>query len=58
LREGPPEKYRTTARIDSTDWSTGQLRTDEKVTLWTHIQVVYSGVSITSPSTCAQPAFS
>ena len=44
--------------IDSTDWSTGQPRTDEKVTICTHIQVVYTGVNITSPSTCAQTAFS
>lgn len=58
LGEGPPEKYQTTGRIDSTDWRTGQPRTDEKVIMCTHIQVVYSGVNITSPSTCAQAGFS
>ncbi|BBY05937.1 hypothetical protein [Mycobacterium noviomagense] len=58
LGEGPPEKYQTTGRIDSTDWRTGQPRTDEKVIMCTHIQVVYSGVNITSPSTCAQARFS
>jgi hypothetical protein len=58
LGEGPPEKYQTTGRIDSTDWRTGQPRTDEKVIMCTHIQVVYSGVNITSPGTCAQAGFS
>jgi hypothetical protein len=58
LGEGPPEKYQTTGRIDSTDWRTGQPRTDVKVIMCTHIQVVYSGVNITSPSTCAQTGFS
>jgi len=56
--EGPPDKYQTTGRIDSTDWSTGQPRTDENVIVCTHIQVVYTGVNLTSPSTCAQAAFS
>ncbi|MDT5275635.1 MAG: hypothetical protein QOG95_2567 [Mycobacterium sp.] len=57
LAEGPPEKYQTTGRIDSTDWRTGQPRTNVNVILCTHIQVVYSGVNITSPSTCAQANF-
>jgi hypothetical protein len=56
--EGPPEKYQTTGRIDSTDWSTGQPKTDVNVIVCTHIQVVYPGVNITSPSTCAQTTFS
>jgi hypothetical protein len=56
--EGPPDKYQTTGRIDSTDWSTGQPKTDSNVITCTHIQVVYSGVNITSPSTCAQTTFS
>jgi hypothetical protein len=56
--EGPPDKYQTTGRIDSTDWSTGQPKTDVNVIVCTHIQVVYSGVNITSPSTCAQTTFS
>ncbi|HTX97255.1 MAG TPA: hypothetical protein VME67_21890 [Mycobacterium sp.] len=55
---GPPDKYQTTGRIDSTDWSTGQPKTDINVIVCTHIQVVYSGVNITSPSTCAQTTFS
>jgi hypothetical protein len=55
--EGPPDKYQTTGRIDSTDWATGQPMTNTNVILCTHIQVVYPGVNITSPSTCAQTNF-
>ena len=55
--EGPPGKYQTTGRIDSTDWQTGQPKTDINVIACTHIQVVYTGVNITSPSTCAQTTF-
>jgi hypothetical protein len=58
MGDGPPDKYRTVGRIDSTDWRTGQPRTDEKVIICTHIQVVYTGVNLTSPSTCAQTTFS
>jgi hypothetical protein len=56
--EGPPDKYQTSGRIDSTEWSTGQPKTNVSVITCTHIQVVYSGVNITSPSTCAQTNFS
>jgi hypothetical protein len=56
--EGPPDKYQTTGHIDSTDWQTGQPKTDVNVITCTHIQVVYPGVNITSPSTCAQTTFS
>jgi hypothetical protein len=55
--EGPPDKYQTTGRIDSTDWGTGQPMTNTNVIMCTHIQVVYPGVNITSPSTCAQTNF-
>jgi hypothetical protein len=58
MGDGPPEKYQTTGRIDSTDWRTGQPRADVNVIVCTHIQVVYSGVNFTSPSTCAQTTFS
>lgn len=47
MGDGPPDKYQTTGRIDSTDWRTGQPRTDVPVIMCTHIQVVYSGVNIT-----------
>lgn len=56
--EGPPDKYQTTGRIDSADWSTGRPKTDVSVIVCTHMQVVYPGVNITSPSTCAQTTFS
>ncbi|MGH3541711.1 MAG: hypothetical protein ACRDTK_16610 [Mycobacterium sp.] len=56
--EGPPEKYQTTGVIDSIDWHTGQPKTDSNVIVCTHIQVVYTGVNLTSPSTCAQTTFS
>lgn len=49
---------RRVGQINSTDWSSGQPRTNERVIVCTHIQAVYSGVNITSPSTCAQTAFS
>ena len=58
MGEGPPEKYQTTGRIDCTDWQTGQPKTDNNVIACTHIQVVYPGVNITSPSTCVQTTFS
>jgi hypothetical protein len=56
--EGPLEKYQTIGRIDATDWHTGQSRTNVPVIICTHIQVVYGGNNITSPSTCAQANFS
>ena len=56
--DGLPDKYQTIGTIDSTDWQTGQPRTNETVFVCTHIQVVYAGVNLTSPSTCAQTTFS
>ena len=58
MGEGPLEKCQTTGRIDATDWHTGQSRTNVAVIMCTHIQVVYGGNNITSPSTCAQATFS
>lgn len=55
---GPPEKYQTTGVIDATSWATGQPQTNSNVIVCTHIQVVYGGVNLTSPSTCAQTTFS
>ena len=48
----------TVGRIDSKDRQTVQPRLDVNVIACTHIQVVYSEVNITSPSTCAQANFS
>jgi hypothetical protein len=58
MGDGPPDKYQTVGRIDSTDGRTEQPRTDVNVIVCTHIQVVYNGVNVTSPSTCAQTTFS
>ncbi|MDP7738411.1 hypothetical protein [Mycobacterium paragordonae] len=56
--EGPPDKYQTTGVIDSTSRATGQPMTNVMVFVCTHMQVVYPGVNLTSPSTCAQTNFS
>ncbi|HYB37750.1 MAG TPA: hypothetical protein VEF72_19725 [Mycobacterium sp.] len=55
---GPPDQYQTVGVIHSTDWRTGQPKTDSNVIVCAHIQVVYTGVNLTSPSTCAQTTFS
>jgi hypothetical protein len=53
--EGPPDKYQTTGVINSTNWSTGQpMAANTLVFVCTFMQVVYPGVNLTSPSTCAQ----
>ncbi|OBK19827.1 hypothetical protein [Mycobacterium asiaticum] len=53
--EGPPDKYQSTGVINSTSWQTGQpMSTNTLLFVCTHIQVVYPGVNLTSPSTCAQ----
>jgi hypothetical protein len=44
--------------LDAHAWSTGQPKADVNVITCTHIQVVYTAVNITSPSTCAQATFS
>lgn len=51
---GPPEKYQTVGTIDVSDWATGQPATDVKIYLCAHVQVVYAGVNLTTPSTCAK----
>ena len=55
---GGPEKYFLTGQIQPTDWNTGQSMLNADVLVCAEIQVVYSGVNITSPSTCAQTTFS
>ena len=53
--EGPPDKYQTTGVINSVSWATGQpMSANTLVYVCTHMQVVYPGVNLTSPSTCAQ----
>jgi hypothetical protein len=56
--EGPPEKYQTVGTIDAADWATGQPSTDANIFVCAHVQVVYAGVNLTTPSTCAKTTFS
>ena len=55
---GPVEKYQLHGNSRPVDWSTGQPRTDRDYIVCAHIQVVYSGVNLTSPDACAQTTFS
>jgi hypothetical protein len=55
---GPVEKYQLSGQIQPTDWRTGQPMLDADVIVCAEIQVVYTGVNITSPSTCSQTRFS
>ncbi|KUI21944.1 hypothetical protein AU193_05905 [Mycobacterium sp. GA-1285] len=55
---GPPERYRFHGIAWPVDQRTGAPRTDVPLIVCSHIQVVYSGVNITSPDACAQAAFS
>lgn len=56
--DGPPDKYQTTGTIDVINNVTGQPDTAAKVAVCAHVQVVYAGVNLTTPSTCAQTTFS
>ena len=56
--DGPVDKYQITGTIEPLDWGTGQPKTDADVIVCAQIQVVYTGVNITSPSTCSQTTFS
>jgi hypothetical protein len=55
---GPPERYLITGQTQPTDWQTGLPMLNADYIVCAEIQVVYSGVNITSPSTCAQTTFS
>ena len=55
---GPVEKYQIHGNSRPVDWGTGQPRTDTDYIVCAHIQVVYSGVNLTSPDACAQTTFS
>ena len=55
---GPPEKHRITGTTQPTDWATGQPLLTADYIVCAEIQVVYTGVNITSPSTCATTTFS
>jgi hypothetical protein len=55
---GPVEKYRVTGQIQPTSSVDGQPMLNADVIICAEIQVVYTGVNITSPSTCSQTTFS
>jgi hypothetical protein len=54
---GPPERYRVEGDSTPTDWNTGQPATKATFIVCSHIQVVYSGVNLTTPDACAQTTF-
>ncbi|MBS9533157.1 hypothetical protein KIH27_06075 [Mycobacterium sp. M1] len=56
--DGPPEKYQTNGSIDVREYSTGLPKSDANVIVCTHVQVVYPGVNLMTPSTCAVTTFS
>jgi hypothetical protein len=55
---GGPDKYQVSGQTQPTDFSSGQPMLNADYIVCAEIQVVYSGVNITSPSTCAQTTFS
>ena len=55
---GPPEKYEISGQTQPTDWQTGQPMLNADYIVCAEIQVMYAGVNITSPTTCAQTTFS
>lgn len=54
---GPVEKYQIHGNGWPVDWGTGQPRLDSDFIVCAHIQVVYSGVNLTSPDACAWTTF-
>ncbi len=55
---GPPQKYQISGQSQPTNWETGLPMLNADYIVCAEIQVVYAGVNITSPSTCAQTTFS
>lgn len=54
---GPIERYRVDGASTPTEWTTGQPVTRAAFFACSHIQVVYSGVNLTTPEACAQTTF-
>lgn len=54
---GPADRVVVPGNIFPTSWTDGKPKTDADVILCSFIQVVYSGVNITSPTTCSQATF-
>lgn len=55
---GPVERFRVDGNSVQTAWTTGRPSTGAGFIACTQIQVVYSGVNLTTPSACAQTTFS
>jgi hypothetical protein len=54
---GPLERYRVDGDSTPLDWNTGRPATGSVFIVCSHIQVVYSGVNLTTPDACAQTTF-
>ncbi|MBO0680848.1 hypothetical protein JRC04_25560 [Mycolicibacterium sp. S2-37] len=54
---GPIERYRVDGTSMPTEWTTGRPATQATFIVCSHIQVVYSGVNLTTPDACAQTTF-
>jgi hypothetical protein len=54
---GPIERYRVDGASLPTEWATGQPAIRAAFVVCSHIQVVYSGVNLTTPDACAQTTF-
>jgi hypothetical protein len=55
---GPIERFQSDGDSMPTDWATGQPNTRANFYACSQIQVVYSGVNLTTPTACAQTTFS
>lgn len=55
--ESAADRILVPGNIFPTSWIDGKPKTDADVIVCSHIQVVYSGVNITSPATCSQATF-
>jgi hypothetical protein len=55
---GPIERFQVDGDSKPTNWETGQPSTKAPFFACSQIQVVYSGVNLTTPTACAQTTFS
>ena len=54
---GPIQRFTTDGDSRPLDWATGQNQTSADFIACSQIQVVYSGVNLTTPTACAQTRF-
>jgi hypothetical protein len=54
---GPLERFTVAGTSAPIEWSTGRPAMGADFVVCTHIQVVYAGVNLTSPSACSQTRF-